>query len=149
MNPCRSRFNQEHVPPLVFFRFVIKNVRQRKHCIKLKKVARRSFEHLQNLRTLQILVVETIYEFNTFSNSVFDFYVRKFGNNFVIYPHNEKVSFQNFNQIFPVILRIFDLHCHGQTAVKVTFVMFGLVFIIIRKRKSLHRENTKPDLHRI
>ena len=36
-----------------------------------------------------------------------------------------KINFQNFKPLFPVILRIFDLECHGQAPLKIAFVKFG------------------------
>lgn len=61
----------------------------------------------------------------------------------------KKVNLQNYKPLLPVILQIFDLKCHGQTSVKVAFVIFGLIFIKFRKLKSLHRENKKLDLHKV
>ena len=45
--------------------------------------------------------------------------------------------------MFPVILQIFDVECHGQTYAKVSFVMFALI-----KWKSLYWENKKYDLRK-
>ena len=54
----------------------------------------------------------------------------------------------NFKAIFPVILWIFDLECHGQTSLKAALVMFGVVLKKFRKLKSVHRENKRLDFHR-
>ena len=40
-----------------------------------------------------------------------------------------------------------DLDCHGQTSLKVAFVMFDLVLMKFRKLKSLNQENKKIDHH--
>ena len=56
-----------------------------------------------------------------------------------------KIDFKNFKPLFPVILRIFDLECHGQAPLKIAFVKFGDVFMKFRKIKSLHLENKKLD----
>ena len=47
---------------------------------------------------------------------------------------------QNCWPIFPVILRIFDLKCHGQISLKLSFIMFGLIFENLMKLTSLHRK---------
>ena len=53
----------------------------------------------------------------------------------------EKVNFQNFKLIFPVILQIIDLECHGETSLEVVFAMVDPVFKIkkppLRKTKIL------------
>ena len=56
-----------------------------------------------------------------------------------------KIDLKNFKPLFPVILRIFDLECHGQAPLKIAFVKFGDVFMKFRKIKSLHLENKKLD----
>ena len=58
-------------------------------------------------------------------------YFRKYVNNLVIHP--QKVRLQNLRLIFHVILRIFDLECHGQNSVKDELAMFALVFMKFRK----------------
>ena len=63
------------------------------------------------------------------------------------YP--QKISLQNFNPLFPLILQIFDLECHGQTSLKVVFVKFSHVFMKFRKLESLHMENKKLHHHKI
>ena len=75
---------------------------------------------------------------------LFRLYFRKFLNG---YLPLKNISFQNFKPIFSVILRIFDLKCHGQTSLKVTFLAFGLIFMNFRKLESFHRENKKFDWH--
>ena len=60
----------------------------------------------------------------------------------------KKVSFLDFKAIFPVILQIFDLECHGQTSLKAAFVMFGLVLRKFRKLKSVDQENKKLNLYK-
>ena len=72
---------------------------------------------------------------------LFRLYIRKFVNSLLNYP--QKISLQNFKPLFPLILRIFDLECHGQTSLKVDFVKFAPVFIKFRKLESLHMENKK------
>ena len=59
----------------------------------------------------------------------------------MLLPHQK--SSQNFKLMFPVILQIFDVECHGQTYAKVSFVMFALI-----KWKSLYWENKKYDLRK-
>ena len=54
------------------------------------------------------------------------------------------MSLQNFKPLFPVILWIFDLECHSQVSLKVTFVEFGLTFMKFRKLKGLHLEPKNP-----
>ena len=56
-----------------------------------------------------------------------------------------KINFQSFKPHFLVILRIFDLECHGQAPLKIAFVKFGDIFMKFRKLKSLHLENKKLD----
>ena len=73
---------------------------------------------------------------------LFHLYIRKFVNSWLNYL--QKISLQNFKPLFPLILRIFDLECHGQTSLKVAFVKFAHVFIKFRKLESLHMENKKP-----
>ena len=65
-------------------------------------------------------------------------------NNLVIHPQ-KKVHWQNLKLIFPVILQVFDLECHGQTSVKVELVMCRLLFMKSRKLKSCYWENEKLD----
>ena len=48
---------------------------------------------------------------------------------------------QNFKPLFPIILPIFDLECHGQASLKIAFVTFRLAFMKFRKLKSLDLEN--------
>ena len=69
---------------------------------------------------------------------LFRLYIRKFVNNLLNYP--QKISLQNFKSLFPLILRIFDLECHGQTSLKVAFVNFAHVFMKFRKLESLPME---------
>ena len=85
-------------------------------------------------------------EFNTFSNFLFHLHIRKFVNSLLNYP--QKISLQNFKPLFPLILRIFDLECHGQTSLKVAFVKFAHVFMKFRKLESLHMENKKLHRHK-
>ena len=47
--------------------------------------------------------------------------------------------------IFPIILRVFDFECHGQTSVKVELLMFRLVFMKFRKLRIPYQENEKLD----
>ena len=54
----------------------------------------------------------------------------------------------NFKAIFPVILRFFDLECHGQSSLKAALVIFGVVLKKFRKLKSVHRENKRLDVHK-
>ena len=88
----------------------------------------------------------TISEFNTFQIFLFRLYIRKFLNSLLNYP--QKISLQNFKPLFPLILRIFDLECHGQTSLKVAFVKFAHVFMKFRKLESLHMENKKLHRHK-
>ena len=53
---------------------------------------------------------------------------------------------QNFKPLFPVILRIFDLECHGQASLKVAIVKFDPAFMKFRKLKSL--KNKELDRHK-
>ena len=78
---------------------------------------------------------------------LFCLYIRKFVNSLLNYP--QKISLQNFKPLFPLILRIFDLECHGQTSLKVAFVKFAHVFMKFRKLESLHMENKKLHHHKI
>ena len=71
---------------------------------------------------------------------LFRLYIRKFVNSFLNYP--QKISLQNFKSLFPLVLRIFDLECHGETSLKVAFVKFTHVFMKFRKLESLHMEKT-------
>ena len=59
-----------------------------------------------------------------------------------------KINFQNFKPLFPVILRIFDLECHGQTSLKIPFLMFGYIFMKFRKLRCFRLENKKLDCHK-
>ena len=54
---------------------------------------------------------------------LFHLYIRKFVNSLLNYP--QKISLQNFKPLFPLILWIFDLECHGQTSLKVALVKFA------------------------
>ena len=75
---------------------------------------------------------------------LFRLYIRKFVNSLLNYP--QKISLQNFKPLFPLILQIFDLECHGQTSLKAAFVKFAHVFMKFRKLESFHMEN--EILHR-
>ena len=77
---------------------------------------------------------------------LFRLYIRKFVNSLLNYP--QKISLQNFKPLFPLILQIFDLECHGQTSLKVAFVKFAHVFMKFRKLESLHMENKKLHRHK-
>ena len=77
---------------------------------------------------------------------LFRLYIRKFVNSLLNYP--QKISLQNFKPLFPLILQIFDLECHGQTSLKVAFVKFAHVFMKFRKLESLHMENKKLHCHK-
>ena len=77
---------------------------------------------------------------------LFHLYIRKFVNSLLNYP--QKISLQNFKPLFPLVLRIFDLECHGQTSLEVVFVKFAHVFMKFRKRESLHMENKKLHRHK-
>ena len=57
---------------------------------------------------------------------LFPLCIRKFVNSLLNYP--QKISLQNFKLLFPLILWIFDLECHGQSSLKVAFVKFAHVF---------------------
>ena len=61
----------------------------------------------------------------------------------------KKARLQNLKLIFLVFLRIFDFECHSQTSVKIELVMFGPLFMKLRKLRSLCRENKNLDLHKI
>ena len=87
-----------------------------------------------------------LFKFNTFQIFLFCLYIRKFVNSLLNYP--QKISLQNFKPLFPLILRIFDLECHGQTSLKVAFVKFAHVFMKFRKLESLHMENKKLHCHK-
>ena len=78
---------------------------------------------------------------------LFRLYFGKFVNSLLNYPQKEK-SLQNFKPLFPVILRIFDHECHGETSLKVASVKFVHVFMKFRKLESLHQENIKLDRHK-
>ena len=73
--------------------------------------------------------------------------IKKFVNSLLNYA--QKLSLQNFKPLFPLILRISDLECHGQTSLKVAFVKFAYVFMKFRKLESLHMENKKLHHHKI
>ena len=77
---------------------------------------------------------------------LFRLYIRKFVNSLLNYP--QKISLQNFKPLFPLILQIFDLECHGQTSLKVAFVKFTHVFMKFRKLENLHMENKKLHCHK-
>ena len=72
--------------------------------------------------------------------------MRKFVSSLLNYP--QKISLQNFNPLFPLILRIFDLECNGQTSLKVAFERFAHVFMKVSKLESLHIENKKLHRHK-
>ena len=57
------------------------------------------------------------------------------------YP--QKISLQIFKPLFQLILRSFELECHGQTSLKVALVKFAHVFMKFRKLEGLHTENKK------
>lgn len=63
------------------------------------------------------------------------------------YLLTQKIGLQNFELIFPVILRSFDFECHVQTSLKAVFVVFCLNFTKFRKVKSLHWQNKKLVSH--
>ena len=50
---------------------------------------------------------------------------------------------QSFKPLFPVILGIFDLECHGQASL--AFAKFAQVLMKFRKLESLDLENKKLD----
>ena len=77
----------------------------------------------QNLMLFQILL--------------FHLYFGKLVNSLLNYPQKER-SLQNFKSLFPVILRIFDHECHGETSLKVASVKLVHVFMKFRKLESLH-----------
>ena len=58
-----------------------------------------------------------LFKFNTFQIFLFCLYIRKFVNSLLSYPQIKK-SLQNFKPLFPLLLRIFDLECHGQASLK-------------------------------
>ena len=76
------------------------------------------------------LCQSTFAKFNTFQILLFCLYFRKFINSLLNYP-----------QLFQIVLRIFDLECHGQAPLKIAFVKFGHIFRKFRKLRSLHLEN--------
>ena len=78
---------------------------------------------------------------------LFRLYIRKFVNSLPNYP--QIISFQNFKPLFPLILQLFDLECHGETSLKVAFVKFVHVFMKFRKLESLDMENKKLHHHKI
>ena len=59
------------------------------------------------------------------------------------YFTTHKTSFQSFKPLFPVILWLLDLECHGQVSIKIASVKCDHVFIKFRKLKSLQLENKK------
>ena len=63
--------------------------------------------------------------------------------------HTEKVSLQNLKSYFPVILRVFDFDCHGQTSLRVRSLMFRLILMKFGELKSLHQGSEKLDLHKM
>ena len=73
---------------------------------------------------------------------LFRLHLTKYVNNLVIHPRK---IWKNWSWFFVAILRVFDLECNGQTSVKVELIMFGLVFMKLRKLRSLFRENEKLD----
>ena len=60
----------------------------------------------------------------------------------------KKSTFAKFKADFSVILRIFDLECLCHTSIKIEIVMFGFVFMEVRKLRSLYRENKEHNLHK-
>ena len=74
---------------------------------------------------------------------LFHLYIRKFVNSLLNYL--QQISLQNFKPLFPLILRLFDLECHGQTSLIVAFVKFAQVFMKLRKLESLQTE-TKSSI---
>ena len=70
---------------------------------------------------------------------LFHLYIRKFVNSLLNYQ--QQISLQNFKPIFPLILRLFDLECHGQTSLIVAFVKFAQVFMKFRKLESLQTKH--------
>ena len=55
------------------------------------------------------------------------------------YP--QQISLQNFKPLFPLILQILDLECHGETSLIVAFVKFAQVFMKFRKLESLQTKH--------
>ena len=66
----------------------------------------------------------------------------KFVNSLLNYPQSER-SLQNFQPLFPVILRIFGHKCHGGTSLEVASAQFVHVFMKLRTLESSHQENIK------
>ena len=60
----------------------------------------------------------------------------------------KKSKFAKFKADFFVILRIFDFECLCHASVKIEIVMFGFVFMEVRKLRSLYRENKEDNLHK-
>ena len=58
-----------------------------------------------------------------------------------------KIS-QNFKLLFSMILGTFDLATCGQTSLKAGFVVFGLIFMKLKKLKGIQRETKKLDFHK-
>ena len=58
------------------------------------------------------------------------------------------ISWKNLKPLFPLILQIFDLECHGQTSLKVAFVKFPHIFMKFRKLESLYMKNKKLHRHK-
>ena len=73
---------------------------------------------------------------------LFSLHFGKFVNSLLNYPQKER-SLQKFKSLFPVILRIFDHECHGETSLEFASVQFDHVFMKLRKLESLHQENIK------
>ena len=71
----------------------------------------------------------------------------KFVNSLLNYPQKQR-SVQSFKPLFPVILRIFNHKCHGETSLKVASVKFVHVFMKFRKLESLRMENIKLSRHK-
>ena len=80
---------------------------------------------------------------NVYINKI---HVRKFVNSLLNYP--QQISLQNFKPLFPLILQILDLECHGETSLIVAFVKFAQVFMKFRKLESLCTENKKLHCHK-
>lgn len=64
------------------------------------------------------------------------------------FDSTKELRLPNIESIFPLILRIFDHECNGQTSLNVAFVMFGPVFMKVRKLKNTHCENKTFDIHK-
>ena len=87
------------------------------------------------------------FDFIILSNFVNSFVFKKIINNSWLFTL-KKSFFSKFKADFFVILRIFDLECLCQTSVKIKIIMFGFVFMKVRKLRSLYRENKELNLHK-